>query len=110
MGRKMAEVATTKLFENERVIVWEMILEPGESTGFHTHHHTYFFHAIECSTMEVTDTDGNVVATHNLGKDSVKYFDLKGDELIGDQAQIPSTHSAKNIGTTRYREILVELK
>ena len=28
----MAAVATTKLFENDRVIVWEMVLEPGEST------------------------------------------------------------------------------
>ena len=106
----MAEVATIRLYENDKVIVWEMVLEPGESTGFHTHRHTYFFHAIECSTMEVTNKDERVVATHNLASDSVKYFDLEGDELVGEETRIPATHAARNIGTTRYREILVELK
>ena len=106
----MAEVATTKLYENDKVIVWEMVLGPGQSTGVHTHHHNYFFHPIECSTMEVTDKDGNVVATLNLARDAVMYLDLEGDELIGDEARFPATHAATNIGTTRYREILVELK
>ena len=106
----MAEVATKKLYENDKVIVWEMMLEPGESTGLHTHQHNYFFHAIECSTMEITDKDGNVVTTLNLADDSVMYLDLEGDELIGDENRIPATHAARNIGTTRYREILVELK
>ena len=31
----MADVGTTKLFENEKVVVWEMVLEPGEKTGVH---------------------------------------------------------------------------
>ena len=47
----MADVATTKLFENDRVIVWEMVLEPGESTGVHTHQRDYFFHVLEGSTV-----------------------------------------------------------
>ena len=33
----MAEVATTKLLENDKVIVWDLQLQPGESTGVHRH-------------------------------------------------------------------------
>jgi len=29
----MADIATTKIFENDKIAVWEMVLEPGESTG-----------------------------------------------------------------------------
>lgn len=42
----MSGVGTKKVFENDRVIVWEMTLEPGDSTGQHTHEHDYFFRVI----------------------------------------------------------------
>ena len=34
----MSDVGTARLFENDRVIVWEMLLEPGESAGPHRHY------------------------------------------------------------------------
>ena len=37
----MAGVGTQKVFENERVIVWHLDLEPGEQGERHTHHLDY---------------------------------------------------------------------
>ena len=35
----MGEVGTTKVYENEKIIVWEFTLEPGEETPLHEHKH-----------------------------------------------------------------------
>ena len=107
----MAEVATTKLYENEKIIVWEMILEPGESSGLHTHAHSYLFHVLEGSTGEVTDKHGKSVGQLTMEPGFTMYLELVGQELVGSgDFRIPITHSARNVGTTRFREILVETK
>jgi hypothetical protein len=36
------QIATTLLFENERLRVWEMLLGPGERISFHCHRTPYF--------------------------------------------------------------------
>ena len=106
----MAEVATTKLFENDRVIVWEMVLEPGESTGVHTHQHDYFFHVLEGSTVGTRDKDGVPLGEFDLDAGSTNWLALDGDELMFGDVRLPATHDAENVGSGRYREILVELK
>ena len=106
----MADVGTTKLFENEKVVVWEMVLEPGEKTGVHTHGNDYLFYANEGSTVEVMDEDGEVLDELEITTGSVMYLSIDGDELVAGENRFPATHDAKNIGTTRYREILVEFK
>lgn len=106
----MADVATKKMFENERVIVWEMLLEPGESTGVHTHRHEYFFHVLEGSTIDTTDADGKSTGTLDLRTDHTYYLTLEGDNLVFEGGRVPATHDAKNVGPGRYREVLVELK
>lgn len=58
MGKIMSDVATKKLFENEKVVVWEMTLDLGERTGVHTHKHDYFFQVISGSTLETLDSEG----------------------------------------------------
>ena len=102
-------VLTTKLFENEKVAVWERVIEPGDSTGTHTHLHDYVFHVVEGSTLEVPDSDGNTVRLE-AETGLTMYVGLDGDEIVTEEMRGPATHDAKNIGDTRYREILVELK
>src|SRR3989442_11782887 len=34
---RMSEIASKKIFENDKIAVWELVLEPGKSTGIHTH-------------------------------------------------------------------------
>ena len=109
-GGIVAEIATTKLFENDKIIVWEMVLEPGESSGLHTHSHSYLFHVIEGSMGEVTDKNGNHCGTLAMEPGFTMFLQLKGQELASEEFRIPITHSARNVGKTRFREILVETK
>ncbi len=106
----MSDIATKKLFENDKIAVWEMVLEPGESTGVHTHSHDYVFFVIEGSTVEVTDKDGKGLAKLEMSSDETISLRLEGQHLVAGDLRIPATHSARNIGSTRYREILVETK
>jgi hypothetical protein len=106
----MADIATKKLFENDRIFVWEMVLEPGESTGVHTHSHDYVFYVIEGSTAEVLAEDGRLLDTFALKAGDLMSFRLEGEDLVGADLRLPATHSACNVGSSRYREILVESK
>ena len=92
----MAEVGTKLIFENERVRVWEFTLAPGEAIASHRHDADYFFYPIEGGRLEVTRQSGVNEATLETGK---VYYRGKGD-----------IHAARNIGSSRYHEILVELK
>ena len=55
----MADVATTKILENDKIIVWEMTLEPGQETGVHTHSHSDMLYSIEGAAVDTIDTEGN---------------------------------------------------
>lgn len=95
-------IGTKLLFENEHVRVWDLVLEPGESSGIHRHHHDFVFaYVTEDNELEVrvpgeparptSAQDGYVSAT-TIG--------------AGDDPRL--THELVNVGTTRHRQILVE--
>jgi len=93
----MAEVGTRLVFENDQVKVWEFTLAPGEAIGSHTHERDYFFYPIEGGTLEVQRANGRIDrVTLQAGQ---VYYRKAGD-----------THGARNIGGSRYHEVLVELK
>jgi hypothetical protein len=106
----MAEVATTKLFENEKMIVWEMILEPGESTGTHKHSNDYVVYVLEGSKLDVFDEHENFLLSGEFAAGTVGNSRLVDEELVDGEFRVPATHSAKNVGATRFREILIETK
>jgi beta-alanine degradation protein BauB len=106
----MADVATTKLMENDKVIVWEMLLEPGESTGMHTHEHSYIIQVLEGAMLSATSEASSEESEFELTTDSTYWVDVRDGVAILDGVSIPARHDAKNIGDTRYREILVEIK
>jgi len=106
----MAEVATTKLFENEQIAMWEMVLEPGQSSGLHTHERPYVFSVFEGSTIEITDAQGKSCCSVNMETGSAMHFQFEGQELVCGDIRIPATHEAHNRGNTRFREVLVETK
>ena len=106
----MADVATTKILENDKIVVWEMILDPGEATGVHTHTRSYMLYVIEGSRVDTIDTEGNSLGAVDADAGHTVYFELQGDQLLLGGKRFPATHDAKNIGNTRYREVLVEFK
>lgn len=108
----MAEVGTNKVFENDKIVLWEFFLEPGEETPCHTHDKSFISYVINGSTILINDADGNKVDEVNVPDGEVLQFQLQGEELVvpGTPIRAPATHSAKNTGDTPYREMFVELK
>jgi hypothetical protein len=96
-------IGTRLLFENDRLRVWELVLEPGESSGVHQHHHDFAFAYVTVENeLEVrvpgdpprptSAQDGYVSATE-----------------IGDGRDARLVHELVNVGTTTHRQILFEL-
>lgn len=109
----MAGVGSTKLFENDRVIVWDFVLEPGESTPVHTHERDYMWYVLEGSTLETLDEAGVCVGAFESKTGATYAFKCVGSDLVSaDEKDLrgPATHRARNAGSSRYREILVEMK
>src|SRR2546423_1896270 len=57
------EVATKLVFENERIRVWEMHLEPGERVPFHCHRTPYFWICHEAGRGIQRFPDGRLLAS-----------------------------------------------
>ena len=94
---ELGDVATRLLLENSKVKIWELNLEPGQSSGWHRHTMDYIMVTLEGSHMRVELDDDTAYET---------------DPQPGQWrfADMQSPHNAVNIGTTRYRNVLIELK
>ena len=109
----MAGVGTQKVFENDRVIVWHLDLEPGEQGERHTHELNYVVRILSGSTLEVFGPDGESLDTVELEAGEAVSFRIDGDRVVSDRPgypAVPATHSARNIGTTPFRAVLIEFK
>lgn len=111
----MAGVGSQKIFENDKVIVWNFELQPGEETPVHTHEHAYMWYSIQGAPLQVFDVDGNDVGTLQVPTGGVYSLKLEDGYLeviseIGKGARVPATHKAKNVGKDPYREVIVEYK
>jgi hypothetical protein len=111
----MAGVGSQKVFENDKVIVWNFVLEPGEETPIHTHELPYMWYAIEGAPLQIFDAQGNDLGTLLVPSGTVYSLKLENGFLEvlsnpGKGVRVPATHKARNLGSTRYREVLVEYK
>jgi redox-sensitive bicupin YhaK (pirin superfamily) len=109
----MGDVGTSKIFENDRIIIWELLLEPGKQIACHTHRYDYVFYVLEGSRIEALDENDNPLLAFNANTGDVFALGCEDGELIstdGKGLRVPAMHSARNIGASRYREILVETK
>jgi hypothetical protein len=92
-------IATNVVFENDRVRVWDLLLEPGERLPFHCHDRTYFFVTVEAGTAVSRFPDGNQV-TMDYEPGAPWFTEIGADHEI---------HDLENVGTTRLRFTTVEL-
>jgi hypothetical protein len=111
----MAGVGTEKVFENDKVIVWNFTLEPGEETPMHTHEHSYMWYAIAGAPLQIFDENGKDLGTLEVPTGAI--YSLKLDngflEVLsepGKGMRVPARHKARNVGSAPYREVLVEYK
>lgn len=101
--RVLGDVATRVLLDNDRVRIWEMVLEPGARSATHRHDLDYVLVQIEgdrIAAIPEPDTRGAfrdyIEAAVEPGK--IHYIGRGGIE------------TAVNVGKRQYREILIELK
>jgi redox-sensitive bicupin YhaK (pirin superfamily) len=113
MGGTAGDVGSRKIYEDDSIILWEFELAPGEKTPCHTHAHDYLFYVLAGTRLEVFDADDHYLGAFDSPTGATFALKLDGDELVSTDdkgLRAPATHSARNAGTTTYREILVEKK
>ncbi len=89
------------LLDDDRLRIWELVLEPGEASDLHHHEHDYYLVIFE----------GDYVAGVSPEGSGVESFVGKVPDA-GNTVAIPggATEWAYNVGEKTYREIIVELK
>lgn len=97
------DVATKLLFENDRVKIWEMLLDPGQDGELHEHTLDHILVQISGDRMAVVpDPKSRSVYNEYLEADVIPgqhfYIERGGIEI------------ARNVGRQTYHEILIELK
>lgn len=92
-------VGTKLLFENERVRVWDLQLPPGESTGLHRHKSDFLYVVIGGGEFQTGFQDGSKDPPRTMADGDVRYREV-GAGIV---------HEGINIGTTPWRNIVVEL-
>ena len=93
----LGPVANHFLFENEKIKSWNLELDPGESSSWHVHDQDYLTIVVEPGKLLREWEDGTT------------------EELEYPLGQVNFTaghgaHRVTNIGPTRYRNALIELK
>ena len=94
----LGDIGTSIVFENEHVRVWEVLLEPGQLQPWHHHQHPYLVIALE--------------EAHNLmqfldGSEPRRMHETAGRVVYREPGK---PHNLRNVGETRYRSRLIELK
>ena len=94
------EVGTRLWFQNDRIKVWEVRLEPGERGAFHAHTRRYFWTVVEPGTGRQRSPDGSFkVRRYRLG--DTQYSEHSPAE--------PLLHDLENVGGSTLRFVTVEL-
>jgi hypothetical protein len=102
--RKLGDVATRLLVENDRVRIWEMALEPGQASALHRHDLDYVL--VQVAGDKIAGIfDETTEGSYAPGT-------VEGDVAPGQAMYIEKggVETAKNTGKEPYHEILIELK
>ena len=103
--RVLGDIASKVLFENDRVRVWEMRLEPGGESDLHRHDQDYVMIQISGDKMAARFEPDSGGSWGSLGY--VEGDVAPGNVIWGDRGGI---ETAVNVGKEPFYEIVVELK
>ena len=91
-------IGTNLIFEDDRVRIWEIVLEPGQEAPTHTHMLDYTTVTIEGATLERLNGDGTIDRSEAQAGRVMRWY-----------KSTPS-HGLRNVGNTRFRNVIVEIK
>ena len=95
--KPLGDIATNVLFENDRVKIWNLIVEPGESSDWHLHSRDYITVVVEGRGLKVEFDDGTVSDSQSEPGTWTYHGEHRPHRVINDR-------------DTRYVNVLVELK
>ena len=93
----LGDIASVVLFENDRVKVWNLVVDPGEASAWHLHERDYVTIVVEGDGLTLEYDDG----TSEDSPSSAGTWRYHGDHTV---------HRVVNNTQTRYKNVLVELK
>jgi PPOX class probable F420-dependent enzyme len=93
-------VGTRLWFQNDRVKVWEVRLEPGERGAFHAHTRPYFWTVVEPGTGRQRSPDGGF---------KVRRYQVGETQYSQHSPAEPLLHDLENVGDSTLRFVTVEL-
>lgn len=94
------DVGTSVWFENERIRVWEILLQPGERGPFHSHTTNYFWTVVEA---------GRGLQRFDDGTYAVRDYRVGDTKYLEHTVETALVHDLENIGDTNLRFVTVEL-
>jgi hypothetical protein len=95
------ELGTTVWFENDRIQVWEVRLEPGQRGAFHIHDQTYFWVVVE---------PGRGLQRFANGTQVTRDYTLGETRYLEHSPQKALIHDLENVGETTLRFVTVMIK
>jgi quercetin dioxygenase-like cupin family protein len=101
--RVLGDIGTEVIFENDRVRIWRLHLEPGQRSDVHRHDLDYILVLLNGDRIAAEpepDTDGPVTER------------LEADVVTGATVYLGrgGVETAVNVGAEPYDEIIIELK
>ena len=93
----LGEIASVVLFENDKVKIWNLIVEPGESSQWHLHGHDYVTVVVEGGGLDAEYDDG----TKRHSPSDIGTWTYHGEHQV---------HRVTNPTNERYKNVLIELK
>lgn len=103
--RKLGDVGTSLLLDNEQVRIWELQLAPGDSSDLHEHANDYVMVQIEGDKIAArfeADSEGTFA-----GNDYLEGPVTPGMPIF---ARAGGIETAVNIGDKTFREVVIEIK
>ncbi|MCC6176931.1 MAG: hypothetical protein IT305_16600 [Chloroflexi bacterium] len=91
-------IGTDLIYEDERIRVWRIDLEPGQIADFHTHELDYTTVVVDGDVVERPNSDGTTDRITVKPGQIMRWYD-------GTQR-----HGLKNGGTKTFRNVIVEIK
>ena len=95
--REMGDIGTEFQFEDADISVWDLALEPGQSSAWHHHTRRYVFIVTRPGTLKTEYEDGST-SVSNLSLGQV----VKG--------QKDAVHRVTNVGEQLYSNAIIELQ
>jgi beta-alanine degradation protein BauB len=93
-------VGTRLWFQNDRVKVWEINLEPGQRGPFHAHTRRYLWTVVSPGTGRQRSPDGSF---------TVRRYEVGDTQYSEPSPADPLIHDLENAGETTLRFVTVEL-